>query len=542
MDKLGAHSSTLIFAVLTLCGQLIFAIGTSVQSWNIMLLGRVVYGFGGENISVATSTLNTKWFRGKELALSFGINLAVSRLGSVFNNLISPRVANARGAPLAVWFGVFMNLLSVVCALVICMLTWKNDRLSVSVPLPVEQSESEMLTGALLENDGLNHDHVDNMNSTAPNVDDNINVNGNGNGNPDEETNELMADATAKSLNDENPSEQENGQEPDTVNVITNNNDTGTLTCLNHVKKFGIMFWLLSASCLVVYGCVLPFNNIVGGILLERNYFKSSSTGSDSDSDCQLKYPNECTSGTLEPFGNPSIDSRGNNCTLEQYSQPILPMSLHVNREGKEYTNAKKWDQSSYDFDNLTENEVDCGDSFWKDACTKDFCDAQARATEISGRIMSIPYFISATLSPFCGYVVDKIGLRAIIASMASIVLICVHLTLALTDSSPVLPLIGQGVAYTCYAAVIWPSVPLTTSEDSLGTAFGAITAIQNFGLALFPLIIAYIYTASGDRYIPSVEYFFVACAVVGTVVGILLNVFDKRSGGKLNICSQNED
>merc|ERR1712154_357986 len=137
---------------------------------------------------------------------------------------------------------------------------------------------------------------------------------------------------------------------------------------------------------------------------------------------------------------------------------------------------------------------------------------------------MSIPYFMSALFSPFFGHVVDKIGLAAMIACFASIMLIVVHMTLALSTASPVLPLIGQGFAYTFYAAVIWPSVPKTVALESVGSAFGTITAIQNIGLALFPMIIAAIYTASDDFYIPNVEFFFVGCACIGTVIGVVLN------------------
>jgi hypothetical protein len=84
-------------------------------------------GFGGESISVATSTLNNEWFRGKELALSFGINLAVSRLGSVVNDFVSPKVANEYGVNQAVWLGVGMNFMSVIMTLGICGLTlWRR--------------------------------------------------------------------------------------------------------------------------------------------------------------------------------------------------------------------------------------------------------------------------------------------------------------------------------------------------------------------------------------------------------------------------------
>ena len=62
---------------------------------------------------------------------------------------------------------------------------------------------------------------------------------------------------------------------------------------------------------------------------------------------------------------------------------------------------------------------------------------------------MSIPYTISAVLSPFLGLLVDRFGLRAVVITLAPILLICVHLALAFWLSlSPAIPLIGQGLAY----------------------------------------------------------------------------------------------
>ena len=59
---------------------------------------------------------------------------------------------------------------------------------------------------------------------------------------------------------------------------------------------------------------------------------------------------------------------------------------------------------------------------------------------------------------------------------------------------SPTVPLIGQGLAYSAFAAVLWPSVPFTVPQDRVGKAYGLTTAIQNGGLALFPLLAAAIY------------------------------------------------
>lgn len=55
-----------------------------------MVIGRVVYGVGGENISVCYSVLITKWFKDKELSLALVINLSSGLLGSSIDSWLSP--------------------------------------------------------------------------------------------------------------------------------------------------------------------------------------------------------------------------------------------------------------------------------------------------------------------------------------------------------------------------------------------------------------------------------------------------------------------
>ena len=93
--------------------------------------------------------------------------------------------------------------------------------------------------------------------------------------------------------------------------------------------------------------------------------------------------------------------------------------------------------------------------------------------------IMSIPYFISAALSPFLGKFVDIFGLRAVIATIAPATLILVHSLLGYTDVSPVGPLVGQGLSYAGFAAVIWPSIPLVVAPKFIGLAYGLCTCLQ---------------------------------------------------------------
>jgi MFS family permease len=117
VDKVGVRLCLIIFVVLIAAGQVVFAFGVSIKSWPVMFIGRIIYGFGGESISVANSSILADWFVNKEVAFAFGLNLSVARLGSVFNNLLSPILADSAGVPFALWFGTILCASSVGCAL-----------------------------------------------------------------------------------------------------------------------------------------------------------------------------------------------------------------------------------------------------------------------------------------------------------------------------------------------------------------------------------------------------------------------------------------
>ena len=149
---------------------------------------------------------------------------------------------------------------------------------------------------------------------------------------------------------------------------------------------------------------------------------------------------------------------------------------------------------------------------------------------------MSIPYMISAVASPFLGFAIDKLGGRALVAAVCPLVLIGAHLALAYDlQMAPILPLVGQGVAYSVFAAALWPSVPYTVPSQYEGLGYGLITALQNGGLGGLPLLISYVYELSGKRFIPYTELAFVGLASLGLVSGLLLSVYDAMHGHDLN-------
>lgn len=83
VDKMGVRVAIVIFTGLVMLGSVLFTFGLMLKSSAILIVGRVIFGMGGESQCVVALTLISRWFRGKELAFSVAIIIAVSRLGSV---------------------------------------------------------------------------------------------------------------------------------------------------------------------------------------------------------------------------------------------------------------------------------------------------------------------------------------------------------------------------------------------------------------------------------------------------------------------------
>lgn len=81
IDKLGTRKASLLFSILVFAGAGVVWMAKSVP---VFLIGRFIFGAGSEPLIVAQSAILARWFKNKELALSFGITLTVSRFGSLF--------------------------------------------------------------------------------------------------------------------------------------------------------------------------------------------------------------------------------------------------------------------------------------------------------------------------------------------------------------------------------------------------------------------------------------------------------------------------
>ena len=144
----------------------------------------------------------------------------------------------------------------------------------------------------------------------------------------------------------------------------------------------------------------------------------------------------------------------------------------------------------------------------------------------------SIIIAASMVLAPFAGNLVDRIGRRATLMVLGSLLIVPAHLLLGLTHISPILSMIVLGAAFVLVPACIWPSVPLIVDEHRVGTAFGLMTAIQNLGLATFPIANGALRDAT-HGYTAS-QIMFAALGFCGLIFSILLLRADRHEGHRL--------
>jgi MFS family permease len=122
----------------------------------------------------------------------------------------------------------------------------------------------------------------------------------------------------------------------------------------------------------------------------------------------------------------------------------------------------------------------------------KFFMEAHGTSRELGGFLVSILTAFTMFGTPAFGLFADKIGKRALLMMLGSLLLIPVYLMMGYSDVSLYVPMAMMGVAFSLIPAVMWPSVAYIVEQSKLGTAYGLMTMIQNIGLAGFNLLIGW--------------------------------------------------
>lgn len=138
IDKLlGVRVGTIVFALFVLAGQLVFSFGGFVESLWVMVLGRFIFGLGGECLNMAINTYTVNWFQGEQLNLVFGLQLSIARLGSTLNFLVMGplynNVKSKQGENEAIGLSLLVascfTLMSLICSFILGWVDRKREKL-----------------------------------------------------------------------------------------------------------------------------------------------------------------------------------------------------------------------------------------------------------------------------------------------------------------------------------------------------------------------------------------------------------------------------
>ena len=177
------------------------------------------------------------------------------------------------------------------------------------------------------------------------------------------------------------------------------------------------------------------------------------------------------------------------------------------------------WAEKNYDLGEVSTDKVVFGDlfkfdvSYWlivalcvvfysgifpfQTFAVKFFMEAHGTSREFGGFLSSMLTLFAMIATPLFGLWVDRIGKRALLMMLGSLLMIPVYLMMAYTHVNLYVPMAMMGVAFSLIPAVMWPAVAYLVEQAKLGTAYGLMTMIQNIGFGGFNLLVGWANTHS---------------------------------------------
>jgi len=147
LDKIGIRITGMVFVLFMVVGAFVTAYGATEYYGNggfgytfmgsfltrfspqvkMMAFGMLLFGLGAETSIVVISKTIVKWFKGKELALAFGINLGIARIGSALALRIGPTILEPDWTK-PIWLAVSLISIALLGFLVYLVFDIKLDK------------------------------------------------------------------------------------------------------------------------------------------------------------------------------------------------------------------------------------------------------------------------------------------------------------------------------------------------------------------------------------------------------------------------------
>ncbi|KAG9322977.1 hypothetical protein KVV02_007257 [Mortierella alpina] len=279
INKFGNRRLIISLSILVAFGHLVVCLGLEKKHVPVMIIGRVIFG-AAESLTVAQCAITVKYFRGKELALALGINLCVSRLGSVLNDVLTPFIwSRSNSVPAAFWGGFVSCVLSLIMAFLLVWLDWRFGSHSDAESLPPldRTRPSSCLIDARLSFEGVGQ-----VPATMIMTDASLKV-------PSAASSAqpppvvVSAPPTIREIAMETMNgydEQQHEHRPqyhanDSECTLIEEKEPWLKRGIRAIKAlvdYSVSFWILCAMTFVVVGIAVPFNSIHAGFLQMRWY------------------------------------------------------------------------------------------------------------------------------------------------------------------------------------------------------------------------------------------------------------------------------
>ena len=122
----------------------------------MMMLGRLLFGLGAETSIVVVNKIMVKWFKKKELAFAFAINIAIARLGTAGALILSPVLIDSDvGWTNALWVAAVLMGVGLVFQIIYNSIDAKYEQVRITKN---QDSEEEFkLKGRFCASEETNH-------------------------------------------------------------------------------------------------------------------------------------------------------------------------------------------------------------------------------------------------------------------------------------------------------------------------------------------------------------------------------------------------
>ncbi len=150
LDKIGIRITGFVFIAFMVVGSFLTAYGASdyfnsggmgynfissilksySPSLKMMSLGFFLFGLGAETSIVVVSKVVVKWFKGKELAMALGINIAIARFGTALALFLSRSLSTDSFWNRPIWFAASLLAIAMLAFIIYMFFDIRYDRIT----------------------------------------------------------------------------------------------------------------------------------------------------------------------------------------------------------------------------------------------------------------------------------------------------------------------------------------------------------------------------------------------------------------------------